>query len=300
MNCAADLPRANLVGYRSDHPKVFFHCHAFPPDYRRFAPDGVTGLMPGTVAHLSALARDLGFERVTAISPCEVPEGRATARIDEGKDGLKWLAEESVAHPEVLSFANLDPSRKDSAARLEKAYRDGFAGVKLHPVIGRFSIDVERDEDFYSLVNAFRLPLVVHLGVLPGRQPWPIRFHHPLLLDDLASRFPEMPLIMAHGGGRAFCRDVLAVMQSNPNTYLDLTHTLDKRYAWHLPADDLAAFFDQVGPSRIIYGTDYPWYGPADLSRDLSALRRLGIDKAGMDLIMGGTFAALSAESRRS
>jgi len=61
-------------------------------------------------------------------------------------------------------------------------------------------------------------------------------------------------------------------------------------------ADDLAAFFDQIGPARIIYGTDYPWYKPDDLARDLGALAALGVDKAGMDLLMGGTFASILAK----
>ncbi len=295
MNESPALPRTNLAGYASAHPKILFHCHVFPPA-GRFTPDPATGLMPGTAPHLAALAKSLGFEKATAISPSEVPAGRGTARIDEDADGLAWLAGEAERQPEILLFANIDPSRSDSPARIEKAFQSGFAGVKFHPFIGQFSIDAARDAEFYAVLNARRLPLLVHVGVVPHCQPWPIRHHHPFLLDDVAYDFPDIPIILAHGGGRPFCREVLAVMQSNPNTYLDLTHTLDRRYAWHLPADDLAAFFDQIGPARIIYGTDYPWYKPDDLARDLGTLAALGVDKAGMDLLMGGTFASILAK----
>jgi predicted TIM-barrel fold metal-dependent hydrolase len=140
------------------------------------------------------------------------------------------------------------------------------------------------------------MPLLIHTGVIPHYQPWPISEHHPFRIDALANKYPGIPIILAHGGGRPFCREVLAVMQSNENTYLDLTHVLDKKYAWHIPLDDLQAFFDQIGPERIIYGTDYPWYRADDLARDLTLLKNLGVDRGALDMLMGGTFLKLLPE----
>ena len=134
------------------------------------------------------------------------------------------------------------------------------------------------------------MPLIIHTGVFSAGIPWPLEEFHPLRIDKLANLFPDIPIILAHGGGRAFCRKVLDVLQANPNTYLDLTHTLHKKYAWHIPTSELEAFFDRLGPSRIIYGTDHPWYKAEDLTRDLAYLNKLGLNKEDLDLVLGGTF----------
>ena len=285
-----------LKNYSSEYPKVLFHCHVFPVDPKSFPPDPATGVSPGTMRHLCALARELGFDSVTAVSPNEVPPGRGTARIDEDKDGPGWLLNEAQGHAEVMLFASLNPEDRRSPDRLIKAHRDGFTGVKFHPFIGRFAVDADRDRAFYEVLDGLRMPLLIHTGIVPHYQPWPIEKHHPFRIDALACKFPGIPIIVAHGGGRPFCREVLAVLQSNENTYLDLTHVLDRKYAWHIPADDLQAFFDQIGPSRIMYGTDYPWYRSDDLTRDLAYLRGLGVDKKAMDLLLGGTFVRVAAQ----
>ena len=290
------FPGNDLAGYQGRFPKILFHCHVFPADPGKFPPDPATGLLPGSVEHLRALASRLGFDRVMAISPSEVPPGRATARIDEGADGLAWLAQRAKHDADILLFANLNPDNKRSPDRVAKAHEDGFTGVKLHPVIGQFAIDAARDSVFYGVLNTLRMPLLIHTGVIPHLQPWPISEHHPFRIDALANKYPNIPVVLAHGGGRPFCREVLAVMQANENTYLDLTHVLDRKYAWHIPLDDLQAFFDQIGPERIIYGTDYPWYRPDDLARDLEVLKSLGVDRSALDMLMGGTFLKLLTE----
>lgn len=271
-------------------PRVLFHCHCFPANPERFPLDPDTRLYPGSVEYLQAFALRLGFDYATALSPFEVPPGRCTSRIDPGEDSLEWLAEQARGRDKILLFASLDPGAAESCARLESAVRRGFTGVKFHPPICRFSIDPERDREFYQLLSNWRLPLLIHTGVFSSPEPWPLEEYHPLRIDRLAGLFPEIPVIFAHGGGRAFCREVLGVLQNNPNTYLDLTHSLDARYAWHVPLPDMEAFFDRAGPARIIYGTDHPWFAAEDFSRDLAYLQKLGLGREDLDLVLGGTF----------
>jgi hypothetical protein len=195
----------------------------------------------------------------------------------------------------VLRFASLNPEDAAAPGRLRQALQGGFAGAKLHPVICRFSLEPRRDAAFYSIANELRAPVILHTGVMPGCARWPMKLHGPERIDELAGAFPDMPLILAHGGGRPFCREMLAVMQANPNTYLDLTHTLDTRYAWHIPADDLEAFFTQAGPSRIIYGTDYPWFAREDFERDMNVLRTMGLRETDIEMLLGGTLDRILA-----
>lgn len=272
-------------------PRVLFHCHCFPPNAKKFPRDPDTGLFPGSPEHLSIFMDRLGFDYATALSPFEVPELRCTSRIDPPGDGLAWLEEQAREHRErILLFASLNPQSPESPDRLIKARGRGFRGVKFHPVICRFSIDAERDSEFYSILNKYRMPLLIHTGVFSSGEPWPLEEYHPLRIDRLANRFPEIPIIVAHGGGRAFCREVLGLLQSHRNTYLDLTHSLDEKYGWHIPLDDMEAFFHRLGPSRIIYGVDYPWFSENDFIRDLAYLEKLGLGERELGLVLGGTF----------
>lgn len=281
------------------NPRVFFHCHSFPPNPQKFPSDPETGFFPGSIDHLSAFISHLGFDRATAISPFEVPPGRCTSRIGEGEDGLAWLESEAKGRKEIFLFAALNPQLKNSVERLSKAREKGFTGVKFHPPICRFSIDASRDREFYELLQSCRMPLLIHTGVFSSPEPWPLEEYHPLRIDRMANLFPGIPVILAHGGGRAFCREELAVFQANPNTYLDLTHTLDKKYAWHIPTPDLEAFFDQLGSSRIIYGADYPWFTEDDYRRDLNFLKALGLEEKDFELVLGGTFMQILEKAGR-
>jgi hypothetical protein len=127
------FPSNNLTEYRGCSPKILFHCHVFPADPVKFPPDPATGFSPGSVEHLRALARQLGFDRVTAISPSEVPPGRATARIDERKDGLAWLAEKAKLGADVMLFATLNPEDKRLLWRPQRPANAASHSHRGHP-----------------------------------------------------------------------------------------------------------------------------------------------------------------------
>lgn len=289
---AATSPGAQELPPAGGSPRVLFHCHCFPPNESKFRIEPVDGHPPGSPAHLAGFARMLGFDYATALSPFEVPPGRCTSRVGIDDDGPAWLEAEAAGHREsLLLFASLNPDEPGSARRLIDAAGRGFRGVKFHPVICRFAIDPEKHREFYSTLERLGLPLLIHTGVFSGGEPWPLEEYHPLRIERLACMFPEIPVIIAHGGGHAFCRDVFALLQSHRNSYLDLTHTLDKGYAWHIGAREMAGFLERPGPERIIYGADYPWYSRSDLGRDIACLRELGLDNEGLDHVLGGTAA---------
>jgi predicted TIM-barrel fold metal-dependent hydrolase len=276
--------------------RVLFHCHCFPPNEQRFPRDPANGLYPGSPEHLADFANRLGFSKAVALSPFEVPQGRCTSRVGKGVDGIKWLEEQSAGVMDRLHlFASLDPSKKESPARLGELHGRGFKGVKFHPVICRFSIDPDRDGEFYNTLEGLGMPLLIHTGVFSSGMPWPLELYHPLRIDKLANRFPGIPLILAHGGGAAFCREVLGVLQAHSNAYLDLTHTLDEKYAWHIPRPDMEQFFARIGPGRIIYGVDYPWYNADDYNRDLAFFGTLGLSSNELVQVLGGNFENILA-----
>ncbi|MBW7997616.1 MAG: amidohydrolase family protein [Candidatus Glassbacteria bacterium] len=274
--------------------RVLFHCHTFPYANDQFQRDPSTGLHPGHPEHLAAFIEGLGFGRATAISPFEVPEGRCTSRIEPGQDGPGWLSSSSQkVNDKIIRFAALDPAKPGETERLEKLAAGGFAGVKFHPVICRFEIDPVRDSEFYTVLENLGLPLLIHTGVFGAGGSWPLEHYHPLKIDRLAWKYPGIPLILAHGGGAAFCREVLGLLQMHPASFLDLTHTLDSRYAWHIPQAELELIFSRIGTRKVIYGVDFPWYDEEDYRRDMASLAELGLDSEDFNRLLGENFLGL-------
>jgi uncharacterized protein len=75
--------------------------------------------------------------------------------------------------------------------------------------------------------------------------------------------FPGLSVVLAHlGGGR--WQDTLAVAQAFPNVTFDLSEIIEWTGAPNAPtARELATLVREIGPERIVLGSDYPWYEPA-------------------------------------
>ena len=68
---------------------------------------------------------------------------------------------------------------------------------------------------------------------------------------------------MAHLGGGKW-QDTLAVAQAFPRVAFDLCEIIEWAGAPGAPTPaELATLIRQIGPERVVLGSDYPWYEPA-------------------------------------
>ena len=246
---------------------ILTHCHLWP--------EGMTDReddfgIPGRAEHLSRFAQELGFEKAIGLAPFEVPEGQSTARISPEENSSRWLADAIADYDNIVGFASLDPSRPDAAERVGAAKELGLVGVKVHPPIFRIVVDDPKHDDFYAAIERAGMPLMFHTGY--GSWPWPLEDYSVLKVERVAKRFRAMRIIVAHCGGAAFCRDVLALLQSNPNCYGDLAMALRPEAGWYVPSDELRLIINCVGAGRLVYGVDYPWCTMETVRRDLEII----------------------------
>ena len=75
---------------------------------------------------------------------------------------------------------------------------------------------------------------------------------HPQFLDEVAVDFPELKLIISHGGN-GFGPPVLAVAQRHPNVYLEFSALRPK----HMAPEFIQAANTYL-KKKCIFGTDYP------------------------------------------
>jgi predicted TIM-barrel fold metal-dependent hydrolase len=168
-----------------------------------------------------------------------------------------------------MGYAHHDPLLPDAAERLERALgpqAQGQGGLRGYKILGP-AIDRRLDDpSFYPLweiAQAHGVPVLIHFGIMGGAGG--IANHvniNPIIIHDVAKRFPHMPIIIPHFGcGYVF--ETLNLCWACPNVFVD-TSGSNQWMRWMPYPIDLAALFrkyrETVGASRIIFGTDSSWF----------------------------------------
>ena len=103
-------------------------------------------------------------------------------------------------------------------------------------------------------------------------------------MDDVATDFPALKLVMAHSG-RGFWHDrAFFLSKLHPNLYMEISG---------LPPAKLMTYFPELprNTDKVIFGSDWP--GVPSISGNIKAITNLPISEAGVDNILGGNAARL-------
>jgi predicted TIM-barrel fold metal-dependent hydrolase len=89
-------------------------------------------------------------------------------------------------------------------------------------------------------------------------------FAEPTAFAAVLRRFPDLNLVLAHLGGGAW-RQTAAFAEAFPRVSFDLCEIIAWTGAPNAPSTkELAKLILDVGPQRVMLGTDFPWYDLAD------------------------------------
>jgi predicted TIM-barrel fold metal-dependent hydrolase len=127
----------------------------------------------------------------------------------------------------------------------------GAVAVKIHPVHGGFEARDRMLYPAYAWAQEHRLPVIVHCGTstFAGSAN---QFADPILLDDVFRDFPDLVVVLAHGGRGWWYDQAAFVALLRPNVWLEVSGLPPQR----LP--------DYYGKSlrrladKMIFGTDWP------------------------------------------
>jgi uncharacterized protein len=177
--------------------------------------------------------------------------------------------------------ANVNPHLHFPIAReLERQLDLGAAALKLHPVHGGFRPDDAALYPAYAVLVERGVPLVVHCGTstFPGSTN---AFADPQLLDAVLRDFPDLHVVLAHGG-RGWWYDAAAVLaQSHDTVWLELSGLPPKRLPDYYTRFDLPRL-----ARKWIFGTDWP--GVPGQAVNARAVTGLGLDDEVASLVLGG------------
>ena len=163
--------------------------------------------------------------------------------------------------------ANLNPHlHYPVAAELARQVSLGAVACKIHPVHGGFDPADRMLYPAYSWAEERRLPVIVHCGTstFSGSVN---AYGEPALLDPVFRDFPNLTVVLAHGG-RGWWYDQAAFL------------SLVRRNVWievsGLPPQRLPDYYGPVLPrlaAKMIFGTDWP--GMPGVQRNARTLHKV-------------------------
>jgi predicted TIM-barrel fold metal-dependent hydrolase len=155
----------------------------------------------------------------------------------------------------------------------------GAAALKIHPVHGGFRPDDAAMYPAYAVLVEREVPLVVHCGTssFPGSTN---AYADPQLLDAVLRDFPELNVVLAHGG-RGWWYDAAAFLTvSRPNVWIELSGLPPKRLPEYYARFDLGRL-----ARRWIFATDWP--GVPGTAANARAVAALGLPEDVVPLVLG-------------
>jgi predicted TIM-barrel fold metal-dependent hydrolase len=181
----------------------------------------------------------------------------------------EFVAEYVASDPTRLTgFACVDPNDPQAVPKLRDAVANmGFRGLKLAPPYQSFHPHSPEAWAIYETAAELGLVVTFHQGsVFAARGP--LEHANPVLLDKVAAAFPDMPIIVAHMG-QPWYPETVALMSKHPNVFSDLSARFHRPWQLH---NALLAARDYRVEGKLLFGTDFPLYTPAECAADFRAI----------------------------
>ena len=105
------------------------------------------------------------------------------------------------------------------------------------------------------------MPVLIHTGtsIFPGAR---CKYGRPMEIDDVAIDFPDLTIVMAHGGRPLWMDEAFFVLRRHPRVFLEVSG---------IPPNRLLEYFPRLAEvgDRVVWGTDWPSPGVKDLRQNL-------------------------------
>lgn len=137
-------------------------------------------------------------------------------------------------------------------------------GLKLYPGYYHYPANHAVYDRIFGLAGDCGLPVVIHGGDTASARAV-LRLAHPLYISDLAVRYPEIPIVIAHAGN-PWVLDVGVMLTNYENIYADLSGlilgdaaAIEDFVANRRLMDSIQTGLDYSGRfDKLLFGTDWP------------------------------------------
>ncbi len=212
--------------------------------------DYMAAMAPVDRAIVFSIAYGPGQQASTALGSGR-PEGNVNDRT----------AELVHAHPDkLIGFLSVDPQVPGALDEIDRSVHDlKLRGIKLGPNYQNFDPLCPPALAVYARAQALGLPVLFHQGTSPIRTA-PLRFAHPLVMDEIAMAYPELRVVMAHLG-HPWQADTIVVIRKHPHVYADVSALFYRPWSYY-HAMRLAAEWNVL--HKLLLGSDFPITTPQE------------------------------------
>ena len=170
----------------------------------------------------------------------------------------------------MIAFASIDPHKGRMGAREARRLVEehGVKGFKFHPTVQGFYPYDEIAWPIYEVIDEFKLPAVFHSGhsgIGSGMRcggGLRLEYSNPMHLDDVAIRFPDMQIIIAHPSF-PWQDEALSVAMHKPNVHIDQSGWSPKYFP-----SQLVQYANTLLKDRVLFGSDFPLISPERWLKD--------------------------------
>ena len=156
----------------------------------------------------------------------------------------------------LIPFGSVHPTRSTDAARdMDKLIALGIRGVKIHPAHQPCYPNDYRNgnanlETIYRKCEEAGLVLMIHTGtsIFPGARNV---YADPIHCDDIGVDFPNLNVILAHGGRPLWMESAMFVVRRHPRFWMDVSS---------IPPELLPEYFPKLEAigDKVLWGSDWP------------------------------------------
>lgn len=184
----------------------------------------------------------------------------------------------------LIPFCTINPYMTPNPGKdLKKYIAMGAKGIKLYPSYNHFYPNDRRIYPLYTIASEHRLPVLIHTGssIFKGTK---IKYADPLHLDEVATDFPDLVLIMAHSGRGLWYERAFFLARLHPNLFLEISG---------LPPKNLLNYFPNMEKNidKFIYGSDWP--GIKSIFCNIEAIKTLPLAEESIRKILYGNAARI-------
>lgn len=188
-----------------------------------------------------------------------------------------WVPDTDVAayaavHPaRLIPFLSLDPTQFGWQDEMIHGHQDlKMRGIKLMPMYAGFYPQDRKLDELWSYAQRNQLPVLLHAGTtFVSRAPLDCTL--PRHIDEVAIRFPDVKIIMAHLG-HPYEGECVVVIRKHANVYADcsaLHYRPFQLYHSLMLAQEYGVW------SKILFGSDYPFTTVDESIRGMRALNQM-------------------------
>jgi len=176
-----------------------------------------------------------------------------------------------------IGFLSVHPEVNGMADEIERCRTElGLKGIKLGPNYQIFDPLGASALRVYELAERDGLPILFHQGASPVREA-PLRYAHPLLMDEIAIRFPGLRIVMAHMG-HPWQRETIVTIRKHPHVYADVSALFYRPWSFY---ECMRLATEWGALDKLFLGSDYPIATPTET---VAGLRRVNDPIEGTNL----------------